>query len=217
MKPSHLVLGALVLFPLTAAAQPSAAPPASGGPRPLNYPQNPATADGFHDRAGRLMIGFSLGLGGMKIGDDEVTCGSCDYDPVAGEFDFHIGGMVSPRLGIMFEAQGNVQTIDESELHSTSLVQTTAMVAVQYWLTTQLWLKGGIGGASLGYMYDDEFSNESEQQDLAEGGAAMAAIGYELLSARTFSIDAQARMVVGSYRSGEDVSSGSIGVGFNWY
>ena len=45
----------------------------------------------------------------------------------------------------------------------------------------------------------------------------MGAVGYEILSARAFSIDAQARLMVGSYDGGQDLKSGSLGVGVNWY
>ncbi|MEZ4403013.1 MAG: hypothetical protein R3B06_23525 [Kofleriaceae bacterium] len=211
MKLSTLTLAATLLAPALAVAQPMVAQP---GYAPVN--PNPPTADGFHDRGGRLMLGFSLGLGGMKVGDQDVTCSGCDYDPIAGEFDFHIGGMLNKRLAIMFEAQGNAQTVQENAFGATSLVQASAMVAVQYWLTPQLWIKGGLGGANLGYSYDDGYST-TQSDTQAEGGAAMGAIGYELLSARTFSIDAQARMIVGSYDGGQDLSSGSIGVGFNWF
>lgn len=217
MKPSHLIFAALVLAPAAAAAQPSAQPPpARYGYTPTTAA--PTTAGGFHDRQGRMMLGFSLGLGGMKIGDEEVQCTNCNYDPIAGEFDFHIGGMMSPRFGLMLEVQGNAQTVAENTFGATSLVQATAMVAAQYWLTPQLWIKGGIGGASLGYSYSDDFnSNADQSEELAQGGAVMAGVGYELLSARNFSIDAQARFIQGSYKDGQDVTSGSLGVGFNWF
>lgn len=214
MKISTLILAATVLAPALAIAQPMASQPQPVGYTPAN-PQ-PPTASGFHERGGRLTLGFSLGLGGMKIGDEKVNCASCDYDPVAGEFDFHIGGMLNERLAILFEAQGNAQTVAENSNGATSLVQASAMVAIQYWLTPQLWIKGGLGGANLGYSYDDGYNNP-ESKSVAEGGAAMGAVGYELLSAPRFSIDAQLRMIVGSYDDGQDVSAGSIGVGFNWY
>lgn len=217
MKTSTLILAAAaVLAPAVAMAQPMAAQPQPIGYAPAN-PQ-PTTAGGFHERGGRMMLGFSLGLGGMKIGDEDVQCTNCDYDPIAGEFDFHIGGMMSPRFGLMLEVQGNAQTVEENTFGATSLVQATAMVAAQYWLTPQLWIKGGIGGASLGYSYSDDFnSNADDSQELAQGGAVMAGVGYELLSARNFSIDAQARFIQGSYKDGQDVTSGSLGVGFNWF
>jgi hypothetical protein len=216
MKRSHLVaFAAVLLAPAAAAAQPGYGPPPP--PPPGGYYSQPTTVPGgFHDRAGRMAIGFSFGLGGMNIGDDDVTCGNCDYDPIAGEFDFHIGGMLSPRFALLFEVQGNAQTVEENLYGATSLVQATAMVAGQYWLTPQLWIKGGIGGASLSYSYDDGYESQSENID--EGMALMGGVGYELLSARTFSIDLQGRLVSGSYDSFEqNVTAGTIGVGFNWF
>lgn len=222
MKPRHLVLGALLLLvPATAAAQPSARP----APQPYQgyYAQPSTVPGGFHDRQGRMMLGFSLGLGGLKVGDKEVSCDNCDYDPVAFEVDFHVGGMLNPRLGLMLEVQANGQTISENDFGATSLVQATAMVAAQYWVTPQFWIKGGVGAASLGLSYDDDFDQEDDSQELARGGAIMAAAGYELLSARNFSIDLQARFIQGRYEESDlstdnpDVTSGSIGVGFNWF
>lgn len=214
MKRTHLVaFAAVLLAPAVAAAQPGyGAPPPPGG----YYSQPTSVAGGFHDRAGRMALGFSLGLGGMQVGDDDVTCVNCDYDPIAGEFDFHIGGMLSPRFALLFEVQGNAQTVEENFYGATSLVQATAMVAGQYWLTPQLWVKGGIGGASLSYSYDDGYDSQSENID--EGMALMGGVGYELLSARNFSIDLQGRLVSGSYESfDQNVTSGTVGVGFNWY
>jgi hypothetical protein len=212
MNPRPLILAAALLAPAAAVAQPMAAPQV--GYAPVN--PNPPVAGGFHDRGGRMMLGFSFGMGGMKIGDADVNCSGCDYEPIAIEFDAHIGGMLNPRLAIMFEAQANAQTVEENQFSAKSLVQGTAMVAVQYWVTPQLWIKGGIGGAQLGYSYDDG-GQTTQSESLAKGGAVMGAVGYEILSARTFSIDAQARMIQGSYEEGQDLTSGSIGVGFNWF
>ncbi len=214
MKRSHLVaFAAVLLAPAAAAAQPGYGPP----PPPAGYYSQPTTvAGGFHDRTGRMALGFSLGLGSMQVGDSDVTCANCDYEPIAGEFDFHIGGMLSPRFALLFEVQGNAQTVQENAYGATSLVQATAMVAGQYWLTPQLWVKGGIGGASLSYSYDDGYDSQSENID--EGMALMGGVGYEVLSARTFSIDLQGRLVSGSYDSFEqNVTAGTVGVGFNWF
>lgn len=215
MKRSHLVaFAAVLLAPAAAAAQPGygAPPPPPGG----YYSQPTQVAGGFHDRTGRMALGFSLGLGGMNVGGEDLACPSCDYDPIAGEFDFHIGGMLSPRFALLFEVQGNAQTVEENLYGATSLVQATAMIAGQYWLTPQLWVKGGIGGASLSRSYDDGYSSESENVD--EGMALMGGVGYEVLSARNFSIDLQGRLISGSYESfDQNVTSGTVGVGFNWY
>jgi hypothetical protein len=152
----------------------------------------------------------------MQVGDDDVSCPSCDYEPIGVEVDFHIGGMLSPRFALLFEVQGNGKTIDDNGYGATSLVQATAMIAGQYWLTPQLWIKGGLGGASLSYSYDDGYDSVSDEID--QGMALMGGAGYEILSARTFSIDLQARLIAGSYDGiDQQVTSGSIGVGFNWF
>jgi len=218
MKRTHLAILAAVLFPAVAAAQPGAPAPAPPPPPPPQgyYAQPPGVPGGFHDRTGRMAIGFSVGLGSLKIGDDQVTCPSCNYDPIAAEFDFHIGGMLSPRLALLFEVQGNAQTIDDNGYGATSLVNAAAMVAGQYWLTPQLWIKGGLGAASLSYSYDDGYVSASDEID--KGAAIMAGIGYELLSARNFSIDLQGRIMSAQYDSfDQNVTSGSVGVGFNWF
>ena len=213
MKRSYLAFAAILLAPAAAAAQPSYGPPPPQG----YYSQpTPQTAGGFHDRTGRMALGFSLGLGGMQVGDDDVTCANCGYDPIAAEFDFHIGGMMSPRFALLFEVQGNAQTVEENAFGARSLVQATAMVAGQYWVSPQLWLKGGIGAASLSYSYDDGYESQSENID--EGMALMGAVGYEVLSARNFSIDLQGRLVAGTYEKfDQQVTAGPVGVGFNWY
>ena len=46
----------------------------------------------------------------------------------------------------------------------------------------------------------------------------MGGIGYELYSTREFAVDLQGRLIEGSYKGIDDqITSGTIGVGFNWY
>ena len=163
-----------------------------------------------------MALGFSIGLGGMQVGDTDVDCATCDYQPVAAEVDFHIGGMLQPRLALLFEIQGNAQTIDDQGPYgTTSLVQGTAMAAAQYWLTPQLWLKGGIGAASLQYSYDQ---SSAPNEEVDEGAALMIGAGYELLSAQNFAIDLQGRLITAEYKGlDQNLTAGTIGVGFNWY
>src|SRR5689334_12135154 len=176
--------------------------------------QRPPVPGGFHDRAGHLAYGFSVGLGGMHDGGSAITsCQSCDFNPLTAEVDFHIGGMLSPRFALLFEAQGNVQTIHSSVRDGDStLSQGAAMIAAQFWLLPQLWIKGGIGLASL--QVDNAFFTE----DFGQGGALMGAIGVELLSARRFSLDLQGRLIQGSYNSlNDNITSRTVGMGLNWY
>jgi hypothetical protein len=174
--------------------------------------QRSSVPGGFHDRTGRLAFGFGLGLGGMHdSGSNITTCVDCDFNPLAGEADFHIGGMLGPRFALLFEAQGNVQTVELRGDNST-LSQGAGMIAGQFWLLPQLWIKGGIGFASL--QIDHTFFIE----DFGTGGAIMGAIGIELFSARNFALDLQGRLLNASYRSLDDnVTSGTVGIGLSWY
>jgi hypothetical protein len=175
---------------------------------------SPPAPGGFHNRAGLLTWGIGLGLGGMHDGGSAITtCRNCNVEPLAGEIDGHIGGMLSPRFGLMFEVQANAQTIHSDFFNGdTVLTQGAAMIAAQYWLLPQLWIKGGLGIANL--QVDDTFVTE----DFGNGGALMGAIGVELFSAHNFAFELQGRLIEGSYNSlNDNVTSGTIGIGINWY
>lgn len=204
MKPiKSLLVLALVCVPALASAQ--------GYYRGRNAGPAPG---GFHNRTGHLTLGFGIGLGGMSDNGSSITsCNNCDYNPATLELDGHIGGMISPRLALMFEAQVNAQTI-HSDFYDgdTTLSQGAAMFAAQVWLLPQLWLKGGLGFSHL--QTDDTFF----ARDLGSGAAFMGAIGVELLSARNFALELQGRIIEGTYNSGNDhLTSGTIGLGVNWY
>jgi hypothetical protein len=211
MKPiKSLLVLAIVVAPGLASAQGYYGGPGYGpGPAPV--------PGGYHNRAGRLAWGFSVGLGGMHDDGSGITqCTNCDYNPVAFEADGHIGGMLSPRFALLFEVQVNAQTVSQGSLSSDDVVlsQSALMIAGQYWLTPQLWIKGGIGFSDL------QAQNNSAQYtlDFGGGGAVMGGVGYELMSARNFALDLQGRLIEGTYNSGNDhITSGTVGVGLNWY
>jgi len=190
---------AFVSLPALASAQPGYYGPPAGEP-------------GFHQRAGRLMFGISAGLGFMNDNGQSVDCAGCNYNPLAGEIDVHIGGMLNNRLAIMFEAQGNIQTIASDQLGDTTLTQSAFMGALQYWLTPQLWIKGGLGAAHL--TVDDTYYGTS--QPAGSGLAIMGAVGFELLSGRFFALDLQGRLIDGQYGS-DRITGGTIGLGLNWF
>jgi hypothetical protein len=214
MKPIKSLLVLAVMFaPGLAAAQGGY----YGGSGPGYYGGQPAPSTqlpgGFHNRQGRLAWGFSIGLGGMHDAGSNVTsCTNCNYNPIAFEVDGHLGGFITPRLALMAEGQVNAQTVQSDFYDDTVLSHNALMIAAQFWVTPQLWLKGGIGFAQL---YAD---NSYEVWDFGTGGAIMGAAGYEVMSARNFSVDLQARLIQGTFDSFNDsVTSGTVGVGFNWY
>lgn len=212
MKPTKtLFVLAFLLVPGLAAAQGY-----YGGSGPGQYGPPPSTQlpGGFHNRTGRVAWGFSLGLGGMSdTGSNVTSCSNCNYNPIAVELDAHIGGFLGPRFALMGEFQVNAQTVhSDSWDGDTILSQNVLMIAGQYWLTPQLWIKGGIG---LAHLYAD---NPYEVWDLGSGVALMGGIGYELMSARNFALDLQGRLIQGSYDSFNDrITSGTVGIGLNWY
>ncbi|HWO24966.1 MAG TPA: hypothetical protein VNO30_39775 [Kofleriaceae bacterium] len=198
-----IIILACLLFPSLAFAQYySAPPPASTFP------------GGFHNRTGRLIFGFSLGVGGMSDRGGDIECANCEYSTLAGLLSGHIGGFLGPRFALMGEAQANMQTLATDGFDDTTLVQTALMLAGQYWVTPQLWIKGGIGFANL-QVEDSYYGTVSRPEN---GGAIMGAIGFELLSARNFSIDLQGRLINGSYKGiDNNVTAGSVGIGINWF
>jgi hypothetical protein len=212
MKPiKSLLVLAIMLVPGLAAAQGYGG---GGG----GYYSQPAPATqlpgGFHNRQGRLAWGFSIGLGGMHDAGSKITsCTNCDYNPAVIEADGHIGGFIGPRFALMGELQVNAQTVHSDQYNGdTVLSQNVIMIAGQYWLTPQLWLKGGIGFSHL--QADDTYF----VYDLSDGVAIMGGVGYEVMSARNFSVDLQGRLIQGSYDGLNDrVTSGTVGVGLNWY
>lgn len=204
MKPmKSLLVLAVMLAPGIAGAQGYYA---GGGPPPVE--------GGFHNRTGRLAFGFSLGLGGMHDDGGGITCNNCDYNPLAGMVSGHIGGMLSPRFALLGEFQANIQTLHADLYGDTELEQSALMIAGQFWLTPQLWIKGGLGIARLDV--NDNYSGTYSPQ--GEGSAIMGGVGFELLSARFFAVDVQGRLIEGTYHGLNDhVTSGTIGVGLNWY
>ncbi len=208
MKPikSLLVLAILIAAPGLAAAQGYYGGPGYGPP---------PVPGGFHNRAGRLAWGFSLGLGYMNENGDAVTCSGCDAQPVTGEVDFHLGGMINPRMAILLELQANAQQVALDPNTDTTLEQTLVLGAVQYWLTPQLWIKGGLGVANL--QLNDNINGVTYVSP-GNGLGLLGGIGFELLSARFFAVDLQGRLTEGTYSGASDhITSGTIGVGLNWY
>ncbi|HEX3866962.1 MAG TPA: hypothetical protein VHV78_09425 [Gemmatimonadaceae bacterium] len=201
MKPiKTAIIFALVLAPAIASAQGYY----GGGYR-----------NGFHHRRmGRLAFGFSVGLGGMWDGGGRIECDACNYNPLSFEVDGHVGGMLTSRFALLFEVQANVQTVSPNGGDTQTLSQGAAMVAGQYWLTPQLWIKGGIGFAHL----ELDYADQGPADPVDSGFAIMGAIGYEVFSAPYFAVDLQARLIEGSYDGIDDhITAGNVGLGFNWY
>lgn len=214
MKPTKtLIVLAFLLAPGLAAAQGYyGGGPGYGSPAPSQLP------GGFHNRQGRLIFGGNLGLGTMHDNIGDIECTNCS--DISVQVAGHLGGFIGPRLALMGELQANAQTLEVDAFGGTeTLVQSALMFAAQYWVTPQFWIKGGIGFANLQVnwsAYGDGIVDASSRPE--NGLALLGAAGFELLSARNFSVDLQGRLINGSYDGIDNSVTGiSLGVGLNWF
>jgi len=214
MKPTKtLIVLAFLLAPGLAAAQGYyGGGPGYGSPPPSQLP------GGFHNRQGRLIFGGNLGLGTMHDDIGDIDCTNCS--DISVQVAGHLGGFIGPRLALMGELQANAQTLEVDAFGGTeTLVQSALMLAAQYWVTPQFWIKGGIGFANLQVnwsAYGDGYIDASSRPE--NGLALLGAAGFELLSARNFSVDLQGRLINGSYDGiNNSVTGISLGVGLNWF
>jgi hypothetical protein len=174
---------ALAGVPATAAAQPAP------GHQPAEFQR-----DGF-------LIGF--GLGGGAIVPDCNGCESLDGPGV----EIHIGGMLTPQVGLMFDTSVVVASFDDGS----SINHNVYALAVQYWASPRFWLKGGLG---LGQLSADDSSGSrvlvSDQQL-----ALLGALGYEVYQGRSFALDLSLRLGIVKYEA--TVTNVAFMLGFNWY
>jgi hypothetical protein len=149
-----------------------------------------------------LLLGFALGFGNISSEGCGDICGS------GLGFELHIGGMLNPRLGLMFDGWWTAHAIPNSDATTWHSVYTAAL---QYFLTDILWLKGGAGVGNI--QITDSLGTASEES----GFALMGALGVEVLQSNGFALDLQARLGRGFYGVDPDATSLGLLVGFNWY
>ena len=185
-------------------AQYQGPPPGYYAPPPrYGYPPPPPPPPRGMYRYG-LVLGVGLGVGGISASDCGDVCGT------AGALEFHIGGMINPRLALMGDFWFNGRSIPNTDA---SAVHSLYTFAAQYWASDIFWLKGGIGGANMnissnvdGYPYTSE-----------NGLGLLGAIGIEFLQAGNFALDGQLRFGHGFFNIGGDVNVWALMVGANWY
>jgi hypothetical protein len=203
IRDTRLVLGfgiamILVLGSASSAhAQYQAPPPGYGYPPPPPPRRMGMYRDG-------LVIGFAVGGGDISASN----CPACGGG-FAGEF--HIGGMLNPRLALMADFWGIAHSYDDGAGGAT-LTNSMVTAAIQYWVADQVWLKGGIGGARITLSDANGNAYGSSEGALALLGAA----GVEVLQVGNFALDLQFRLGYGAY-SGGGATNVAFLVGFNWY
>jgi hypothetical protein len=151
-----------------------------------------------------LVIGFGAGIGGISASDCGDVCG------VVGSGEFHIGGMLNPRLALVADFWANLRNSASIDATVWNGIYTGAL---QYWLTDMFWLKGGMG---LGHMQLTDNASSVAFGD-EWGFALMGAGGVEVMQSPNFALDLQARLGHGFFSQGGDVNSFAFMVGLNWY
>ncbi len=152
-----------------------------------------------------FVIGGALGGGVIWAG-----CDDCDVRPSIG-LDFHVGGMLSPRLALLFNASG--ATSYTQDIAPTRYVASLLYAgAAQYFLAQPIWIKGGVGVARV--VQSDAPLFETFESETGFG--FLLAGGFELLQRETFALDAQLAVSPAFY-SGTSVTDVVALVGVNWY
>jgi hypothetical protein len=199
-RDKSLVLGlglGVALAVLLGSASPAQAQYAPGyGPPPGYY----GPPRGVY-RSG-LVLGFGIG-GGFISASNCPNCGG----GIAGEL--HIGGMVNPRLAAMLDIWG----VDHIDGNGNSLSNSFFTGAIQYWVLPQLWLKGGIGLASVGLSDASGFTGPGNSETAF---GLLGAGGVEVVQTPSFALDLQLRLGYGAY-SGGGATNLALLVGLNWY
>jgi hypothetical protein len=167
-------------------------------------------SEGFFLRRG-LTAGLGFGVGGLSTDSGIFDCTDCASRPAAFGFHGHLGIMLDHRLALSAEYWNQIQRLDY--FGDAYGWQHMVMGSLQHWLHPQVWIKGGLGIATLQVTYFDGFAEE-----LNYGTALMAAAGYEFAFAPDFAIDVQLRLGTGMYRYVADrANTALIGIGIAWF
>jgi len=167
------------------------------------YPPPPPGARGVY-RSG-LTFGGSLGLGIIDGPNCTTVCGG------ALSVEGHIGGMLNPRLALVGDVWLAARYFTDPVIGNGSTYNSIWTIALQYWVTDILWLKGGVGFAQLNFGYDGAAVPDEN------GPGIIGALGVEVLQAYNFALDLQFRLGHGFYDTGPDVNNLALMVGVNWY
>lgn len=172
-------------------------PPQQGYAPPMYAPPQP-TGPPVTQRQG-WTFGLSIGAGTLDGEGDSL-------EGIA--FDMHVGFMAGPQFAILLEGYG-VSHIEENN----GLTQSMGLIAGQYWINPQLWVKGGLGTGRLSLQNSEGVTVEESE----DGVAVMFAAGYEIMHSEKFAVDLQLRTGAVSYDDDLTIAQTAASVGVNWY
>jgi hypothetical protein len=150
-------------------------------------------------------------VAGLGVGVGALNADACGSDCGGGlSLEGHLGGMIDPRMALMFDAWAIFHSNPEFNSTTTSGIYTGAL---QFWLAPIVWLKGGLG---VGNTHIDE---PGVRLGSATAFAMMGAAGVELVHTGFFALDLQGRVghTFFSNADGGPVTDVAFMVGVNWY
>ena len=169
-------------------------------PPPGTYPTGLVPGTGVERRG--LMLGLGFGGGWVHPTSNLAD----DYWGFATEF--HIGGMINPRLAILF----NTSSIYRWVGYDTTVWLHTDAFCLQFWAHDRVYLRAGGGFAFL--QAADNW--DGFLIDAGMGGSIAAGIGVELMQQRFFVVDLQVRYQ-GTWFDDIDTHGVTMFIGLNWY
>lgn len=154
-----------------------------------DYLEDPYPREGF-------MFGFALGPGLVagNVGDGDSQRGA------GGSVSLRLGTAAGDDLTWMVQLD-SVQFIGERGDPVTN-VHSTAAIAGQLYIREVLWLKLGIGTASLTETLTDEMDATMTRRNVDSGFGLMGGGGYDLFRRGSWTIDFEATWGVGLYADG---------------
>jgi hypothetical protein len=184
-------------------------------------------------RAG-LMGGASLGLGSLAFSgtspDPAVNIVYRGDDPsIDLAVNLYLGGRLNPRTALLFElalgaggtdaVNGDLRVGSRRITFAGSETTNTALVyagAVQYWVLSKFWVRGGLG---VGLLDSDIFIESVDLTitlDKGAGFAVLGAAGVDLARMGNFALDAQFHVTSFSIE-GLRTTAPTVQVGFTWH
>jgi hypothetical protein len=169
------------------------------------YGERPQEREGFV---------FGLGLG------PAIFRGARDFSDlqgVGGNFDLRIGTTATPRLLWLLELQGGGYLEDEETIEGSDKTYTTLSsltLGGQLYVRDALWLRGGVGLASLAAQAGRRGAVDPDSQ---RGGlAAIAGGGYDAFRRGRFVLSLELLLTASAFRGGP-VAHGAGLLGLAWY
>ncbi|MGB5981987.1 MAG: hypothetical protein WBG46_07550 [Nonlabens sp.] len=177
----------------------------------ITYAQN-AKDEPATQRKG-FLFEFVVGGGLISIED---SAGIQTFDKAQGTFvfpDLKFGYMLNERLAITAFLPGNIYEFHDNDRNFGAFIP-----SVQYWVKDRWWIHGGVGLAiDSPALYDIE---DNINDDWNFGYAVMASTGYEIYKKKSFALNIQSKLVLGSVSLDGGVDRDAlifnVGLGFSW-